>query len=857
MALEQISLHYTSRHTEIPLGNCEAALKLMVEEECTLPFVARYRKDRTGGLTEIELKKITDTYQQSLALEKRRHFILQAVEKKGVMTEELKRLLERAVSLTQLEDLYAPYKSKTQTKAEKAIAQGLAPLAELILTSKLAPAEFEKTAEAQSFFGADKEVKTFREALFGASDILIERFAHDAQIKDKVRRAVWREGRLISKKREKAETLKDFQKYQDFFDYSEEVHSLKNPKNGHRFLAMRRGAKHRVLKVELSQDLDFYGRLIQEKFFPELPTLGFKELLPSCVERAYQNYLWPSLDQEIKNDLKVAADEAAIHVFSINLQNLLLAPYLGSKAVMGVDPGVTSGCKVVVINQNGAFLGGTVIYPHGPKADPEAAVVLVNKILDVHPVDYVSIGSGTFGRETLEFFENKIDKVKEGAIKATLISEAGASVYSASELAQKEFPDIDVTIRGAISIARRFQDPLAELVKIDPKSIGVGQYQHDVNQTELEKTLGEVVEHCVNYVGVDLNTASAPLLSFVSGIGPKLSEQIVSHRDFIGGFKTREQLMDVPKFSQKTFEQAAGFLRLYQSKNPLDATFIHPEHYTTLGGWVTARGKTIHDLVNSKELVDQLENDSELMEKMGAMTLKDVAQSLKAPSQDPRTQFKSVEFDKNLKSMSDLKVGTWYNGVIANITMFGAFVDVGIKEKGLVHVSQLAPRWVRDSLEQIKVGQEIRVKVIEVDLERARISLSAITDEMLQSAPPRPPRNDRPRQDRGPRREEGPRGEGRQDGRQGGPSPRRHEERQEQGARPPRRDHAEARGPRAHAQNFRANEEKRARPEQSGQNERGTQERRPQNNQKSGRPHSSKELKQNPFAVLKNIKLEK
>ncbi len=438
------------------------------------------------------------------------------------------------------------------------------------------------------------------------------------------------------------------------------------------------------------------------------------------------------MDLEVKNELKKIADTAAISVFGINLKNLLLQPYLGSKAVLGIDPGVRTGCKVVIVDNTGKFMGDHVIYPFEPKNDKVGSAQILTKMVDMFKIEYIAIGNGTYGRETLEFVESHIPQVKDGKVKATMISEAGASIYSASDIARTEFPDKDVTVRGAISIARRFQDPLAELVKIDPKSIGVGQYQHDVNQVQLKNNLEAVVESCVNFVGVDLNTASAPLLSYVSGIGPSVAQNVVKYRDTNGGFKSRNDLLKVSRFTQKVFEQSAGFLRIYNGPHPLDGTFIHPERYPVLEEWVKAKKKDLKDLLSDGDLQNELANDKGLKEKIGDITLTDIVKCLRAPSQDPRTTFKSVEFTKGISELKDLKIGQWYNGVVTNIAMFGAFVDIGIKENGLLHISEMSDRFVENALDELKVGQEIKVRVLGIDMDRRRISLSCKADSQTE-----------------------------------------------------------------------------------------------------------------------------
>ena len=522
-------------------------------------------------------------------------------------------------------------------------------------------------------------------------------------------------------------------KYKDYFEFSQKASELKEPKAGHRFLAMRRGMTSKTLKVDVVFPEEVALGLLKKRFFDK-GNLGCMADLEIAAKKAYTNYIHPSLDLELKSELKRVSDETAISVFGINLKNLLLQPYLGPKSVIGVDPGVRSGCKIVIIDNTGKLLGDCVIYPHEPRNQVKESAAILNAIIEQFNVHHIAIGSGTFGRETLTFIQENVKQVKEGIVQATLISEAGASVYSASELAASEFPDKDVTVRGAVSIARRFQDPLAELVKIDPKSIGVGQYQHDVNQARLKKSLEGVVESCVNFVGVDLNTASAPLLAYVSGIGPTLAGNVVKYRETNGGFKSRKDILKIPRFSAKIFEQAAGFLRIYNGEEPLDGTFIHPERYEVLSLWAKKNNTNLKDLIKDKELIAKLERDHDFKTQLGEFTFNDIVKSLKAPSQDPRTEFKSFEYRKDISKIGDLKIGEWYPGLVTNITQFGAFVDIGIKENGLLHVSQISDTFVENAMTALKVGQEVKVQVLEVDFDRGRISLTAKKGEQVNRA---------------------------------------------------------------------------------------------------------------------------
>lgn len=709
--------------TGIKQNQITSTLKLLKDESATVPFIARYRKEMTGALDEVQIRAIDEAFEAIHEREKRRVYVLETIEKMKMMTPELKKKIEQAKTINLLEDLYAPFKSKRKTKAQIAKEFGLEPLSKLILnqTSKI-------NDEKMNSFVDGKNIKSIDEAKAGAFDILMETFAHDTEIKERLRVFYWSNGFVTAEKKKDADKIADAHKFRDFFEFSEPLKSLNNAKSSHRFLAMRRGSTLKVLKFDVKPEEDFAVNLIKGKYFNNESLYFYDELL-KAAGKAFRVYIHSSLDLEIKMELKKTADMAATSVFGGNLRNLLLSPYLGSKAVMGIDPGVRTGCKVVLIDQTGKFIGDHVIYPFEPRMDIAGSKLIIEKMIEMFDIEYIAIGNGTNGRETLDFIEDNIKTVQDGKVKATIVSESGASIYSASDIARKEFPDKDVTVRGAISIARRFQDPLAELVKLDPKSIGVGQYQHDVNQVTLKKSLHAVVESCVNYCGVDINTASAPLLSYISGIGPTVAENIVKFREKNEGIKKRAELLKVPRFSQKVFEQSAGFLRIYEGAHPLDGTFIHPEQYPIIETWCKKNDIKLSDIASDKEAISKLENSLELKEKIGAFTFDDIISSLKAPAQDPRTQFKSVEFDKRLRNFKDVKAGSWYQGVVGNITMFGAFVDIGIKESGLLHISEMSDTFVENAMDELKVGQEIKVRVLEIDEARKRISLSLKSED--------------------------------------------------------------------------------------------------------------------------------
>lgn len=730
--LDPQAMIFSTTKLGLPPQKVLATCKLLFEEECTIPFIARYRKEVTGNLDEVQIRDIQDSYNEYVETEKRREFILDAIKKMEALTPELARQIKAASTLNQLEDIYAPYKSKKKTKAMIAKDNGLEPLSDMILTGTKDIRTMVDEINQQYVVPTAGKVKDVQDAINGACDIIMETFSHKLELKERIRQTFWESGVMKAALRKDGEKVEDAQKFKDFFEFSEPLSKIKDPKASHRYMAMRRGMNLKILKVDAEIVPEIGYTLIQEEFFPKKDKLANYELLKKCAEKAFTNYIQPSLDLEVKNDLKKVADSAAISVFGINLKNLLLQPYLGSKAVLGIDPGVRTGCKVVIVDSTGKFLGDHVIYPFEPKNDKVGSAMVLTKMIEMFKVEYIAIGNGTYGRETLEFVESHIPQVKDGHIKATMTSEAGASIYSASDIAREEFPDKDVTVRGAISIARRFQDPLAELVKIDPKSIGVGQYQHDVNQIQLKNNLEAVVESCVNYVGVDLNTASAPLLSYVSGIGSTVAQNVVKYRDSHGGFKSRNDLLKVTRFSQKVFEQSAGFLRIYNGPHVLDGTFIHPERYPVLEEWVKTKKKDLKDLLSDGELQNELATDKALKDKIGEITLLDIVKCLKAPSQDPRTTFKSVDFTKGISGLKDLKIGQWYNGVVSNITMFGAFVDIGIKENGLLHISEMSDRFVENAMDELKVGQELKVRILGIDMDRSRISLSCKADSQTE-----------------------------------------------------------------------------------------------------------------------------
>ena len=732
MQLDNNAIAYAVAKTEIPLNKVISTCNLLFVEDCTIPFISRYRKEATGNLDEVQIREIQDSYEEHIEIEKRRAFILDSIKKQEKLTADLEKKINAASTLNVLEDLYAPYKSKRKTKGTIAKEKGLEPLSNWLLDSKESFESKIEELKKQYVDSSDGKVKDMQEAINGACDILVENFSQNIETKETIRQVYWSQGKISTEKRKDADSIEDAHKFKDFFEFNESINQIKDPKNTHRYLAMRRGMTLKVLKVATTIDEQIAYDTIEANEFANGESLGNYDLLKKLAKKSFDNTISTSMDLEVKGDLKKIADQAAIDVFGVNLKNLLLQPYLGTKAVLGIDPGIRTGCKIVVIDATGKFVGDHVIYPFAPKFDESGSKIILEKLIEAFNIEYIAIGNGTNGRETLEFVEDNIKAVKDGIVKATMVNESGASIYSASDIARKEFPDKDVTVRGSISIARRFQDPLAELVKLDPKSIGVGQYQHDVNQVRLKKSLEGVVENCVNFVGVDLNTASAPLLSYISGIGPTVANNIVKAREKQGQFKNRAQLLKVPRFSQKVYEQSAGFLRIYNGDNPLDGTFIHPERYEILEKWSKDNGHLLAELTTDAQLISKLEKDSTLKKEIGELSFDDIVKSLKAPKQDPRSEFKSIEFRKDIRSIKDLKAGEWYTGVVNNITNFGAFVDIGVKESGLLHISQIADEFIENPLDKLKVGQELKVKVTEVDTDRKRISLSCKSDASVE-----------------------------------------------------------------------------------------------------------------------------
>jgi len=702
-------MHKVAVQLGIDPKQVSAAVQLL-DEGATVPFIARYRKEMTGSLDEVQIAAVRDRMELLRTLEQRRKFILETIEEQGKLTDELRDKISAADTLTQLEDLYLPYKPKRKTRATMAREKGLEPLAQLVF----AQSNFDLNAEAAKYVSAEKGVADADEALDGARDIIAEWINENMEAREKLRalfksKAIIR-SRMVAGKEEEGE------KFRDYFAWDEALMQCPS----HRMLAMRRGENEGVLLLDIAPDADEAIALLEKLFVKTRNAAG--EQVQAAVLGAYKRMLQPSLETEFRQLTKESADEKAIQVFADNLRELLLASPLGQKTILALDPGFRTGCKTVVLDRQGKLLEHGVIYPHASAGERRSAEDQVFRLLAKHQVEAIAIGNGTAGRETEEFIRSIEELPKE--IMIVMVNESGASIYSASEAAREEFPEQDITVRGAISIGRRLSDPLAELVKIDPKSIGVGQYQHDVDQNLLKKKLDEVVESCVNRVGVELNTASKQLLTYVSGIGPQLAKSIVEYRDENGPFRSRKELLHVPRLGEKAFEQAAGFLRIRDSRHPLDGSAVHPESYHIVERMANDLGCSIDDLLREKELRKKIDVKKYVSETVGLPTLNDIVSELDKPGRDPRKSFEVFKFEDGVNSIEDLREGMKLPGIVTNVTNFGAFVDIGVHQDGLVHVSQLSDRFVDDPNKIVKVAQKVMVTVMEVDVKRKRISLS-------------------------------------------------------------------------------------------------------------------------------------
>lgn len=698
--------------TKINVDRVRTTLELL-QQGSSVPFVARYRKELTGELDEVQIRLLEERFNYFSELLERRQTILKTIADQGKLTPELNSRILACHQKAELEDLYLPYRPKRRTKAAMAREQGLGPLADQILA---AAAKGKPLIRLAQLFTSTGETGTDpAAALQGAGYIIAESYADNAAARALVRRLTWEQGLFVSRPmRGKEATVS---KYEMYYDYREKISEIPS----HRMLAMRRGEKEEILRLELeSPEDDILSGLNRLLIRPDH---CYRDWLLEVLADSYRRLLAPAMETELRLLAKQAADSRAISVFSVNLRHLLLEAPAGSRRVLGIDPGLRTGSKLAVIDQTGRFLDHATIYPHTGRNRREPAEMELLRLIEQHQVEMVAIGNGTAGRE-MDHFVRGCLKEKGMKLPVVMVSEAGASVYSASDLAREEFPELDLTIRGAISIARRLQDPLAELVKVEPKSIGVGQYQHDVDQGELKKALDGVVESCVNYVGVDLNTASWALLSFVSGISPALAKAIVRYRDDHGAFRRREDLLRVPRFGPKVFEQAAGFLRIRDGSDPLDNTAVHPERYALVARLAADAQVELRHLLAEPELLDTIDLNLYLSDEVGLPTLRDIIAELKKPGRDPRETFAMVDFNQNIVTIADLRSGMVVNGIVTNVAAFGAFVDIGVHQDGLVHISKLADRFVKDPNAVVRVGQPVRVRVLDVDQERRRISLS-------------------------------------------------------------------------------------------------------------------------------------
>lgn len=694
---------------KLPAHRIANTLKLL-QGGATIPFISRYRKEATGGLDEVQIGDIQTRYEKLCELSKRKETVLSTIEEQGKLTPELKARISACWNATELEDIYLPFKPKRKTRAETARAKGLEPLALLLMMQK----ENNLAAKVRNFVKG--EVKDEEDALKGARDILAEQISEDERSRNLMRNQFQRQALIQSKVVKGKEAEEASAKYRDYFDFCEPLKKC----SSHRLLALRRGESEGVLKVTIfPEDEDMCNERLQRLFVRANNECAHQ--VEEALTDAYKRLLKPAIETEFAALSKEKADEEAIRVFAENLRQLLLAPPLGQKRVMGIDPGFRTGCKVVCLDAQGTLLHNEAIYPHPPKSEYAQAARKIVKLVEQYKIEAIAIGNGTASRETEQFVTSqRYDR----EVQVFVVSEDGASIYSASKTAREEFPNYDVTVRGAVSIGRRLMDPLAELVKIDAKSIGVGQYQHDVDQTKLKASLDQTVESCVNLVGVNVNTASKHLLTYVSGLGPTLAQNIVDYRTENGPFESRRQLLKVPRMGAKAYEQCAGFLRIPQAKNPLDNSAVHPESYPIVEQMAKDLNCTVADLIKDKELRSKIDLKKYVTDTVGLPTLTDILQELDKPGRDPRKKIQVFEFDKNVRTLDDLQEGMELPGIVTNITNFGCFVDIGIKENGLVHVSQLADRFVSNPADVVRIHQHVRVKVMSIDHERKRIQLT-------------------------------------------------------------------------------------------------------------------------------------
>ena len=702
---------YIIAQTQLPKESVQNTVKLL-NEDCTIPFISRYRKELTGNLDEVQIGEIVKFKEQFETLEKRKTAILKSLEEQEVLTDELRKKIEDSADLITLEDLYLPYKKKRKTKADTARENGLEPLAKIIMSQTRSLANSDISSLAMKYVKG--EVNSEDEALEGARHIIAEWINERTDIRNMLRWEIGRSAVISTKVVKKMEDDEKAQKFRDYFEWNESLNRIPS----HRLLAILRATSEGFIRQKIEIDNEKTISNIEERIINSNDAAS--KQIKLAIEDSYKRLLFPALSNEALSAAKEKADEIAINVFANNLRQLLLGSPLGEKRVLAIDPGFRSGCKVVCLDAQGGLLHNETIFPHAPKNDLIGAMKKISSLADAYKIEAIAIGNGTASRET-EQFVKKIHFKNE--IQVFVVSEAGASIYSASKIARDEFPNYDVTVRGSVSIGRRLQDPLAELVKIDAKSIGVGQYQHDVDQSKLNSSLDTTVELCVNSVGVNINTASVPLLSYVSGIGPKLAENIVNYREENGAYASRSEIKKVPRLGAKAFEQAAGFLRVRNAKNPLDDSSVHPESYSVVSKMAKDEKVKVSELIGNKTLLQKIDLSKYADDKIGLPTLKDIIKELEKPGLDIREEAKVFTFNQNIKTISDLREGQLLPGIVNNITNFGCFVDVGIKESGLIHVSNLSDSFVKDVNEHVHLHQQIVVKVLEVDVDRKRIQL--------------------------------------------------------------------------------------------------------------------------------------
>ncbi|MBT1688905.1 RNA-binding transcriptional accessory protein [Fulvivirgaceae bacterium PWU37] len=720
-----------------PLKYVKAVGELLAEG-ATIPFIARYRKELTGSMDEVAITAVRDRIEQLRELDKRREAVISSIEKQGKLTPDLMSSIVAAETLAELEDIYLPYKPKRKTRASVAKEKGLEPLAQRLFNQE----KFNLDEFAATFVDSEKGVADLNEALDGARDIIAEWVSENPDTRKNVREIFWTEGQVESRVLKGKEN--DGQKYKDYFEWSEPI--SKTP--SHRLLAMRRGEKEGILALDIYPPEELAISSMERQHVKEENAAA--EQVRLAIKDSYKRLLRPSLETEVRMESKMKADEEAIKVFASNLKELLLQAPLGQRNVLALDPGFRTGCKVTVLDRQGKLLYDDVIYPHEPQRQTAKAGALIKALCEQYDIEAIAIGNGTAGRET-ESFVKTIGLPHK--ILVVMVNESGASVYSASEVAREEFPDKDITVRGAVSIGRRLMDPLAELVKIDPKSIGVGQYQHDVEQTKLKQGLDDVVMSCVNSVGVEVNTASKELLSYVSGLTPALARNIVEYRNQNGPFKDRESLMKVSRLGEKVFEQAAGFLRIHAAENPLDSSAVHPESYSIVNQMAVDLGCSVRELMSSAELRRQLDLKKYVTDKVGLPTLNDIVAELEKPGRDPRSTFEIFSFTEGVNTIGDLKIGMTMPGIVTNVTNFGAFVDIGVHQDGLVHISHLADKFVKDPKEVVTVAQKVKVTVVEVDAPRKRIGLSMKSDPFADQGAPVQGGGKAGKNEKGPRRD--------------------------------------------------------------------------------------------------------